>query len=178
MTDTKPTCPVPNCHAGMLRDRNGRDDVSCPVCDGALTPDDWRALDRAHAPPVTMAEIDELRGEANQYLELARYSTGLARASMRTMLELKRERIEELLRRWWAQGCREVPAGGPVPEGPPYIVGSAPLVDVFPLKEARDRCEVCDGERVVRPLRYPMGVREELPEVPCPKCGRQEVRRG
>ncbi len=32
------------------------------------------------------------------------------------------------------------------------------------------RCEVCDGTRVVRPFRYPMGVRKELPEEPCPKC--------
>jgi hypothetical protein len=29
-------CPVPNCHAGMLRDHDGRDSVSCPVCDGRL----------------------------------------------------------------------------------------------------------------------------------------------
>jgi hypothetical protein len=45
-------CPVPNCHAGMLRDPNGRDSVSCPVCDGALTPDAYRDLVGAHARPA------------------------------------------------------------------------------------------------------------------------------
>jgi hypothetical protein len=42
-----------------------------------------------------------------------------------------------------------------------------------PLGEPDDvlpSCEVCDDTRVVRPLRYPVGVREELPEEPCPSC--------
>jgi hypothetical protein len=45
--DSRP-CPVPNCHAGMLRNRNGRDSVSCPVCDGAITAEQYRTLKESH----------------------------------------------------------------------------------------------------------------------------------
>lgn len=43
-------CPVPNCHAGMLR-RNGRDTVSCPVCDGVLTAAEYALLDHGGQVP-------------------------------------------------------------------------------------------------------------------------------
>ena len=55
-------CPVPNCHAGMLRDPNGRETVSCPVCDGTITADSYRSLEKTHgivvrrAPEVKAAE--------------------------------------------------------------------------------------------------------------------------
>lgn len=46
-------CPVPNCHAGMLRDHNGRDSVSCPVCDGVLTAEDYKSLVARHGAPAS-----------------------------------------------------------------------------------------------------------------------------
>jgi hypothetical protein len=52
-------CPVQNCHAGMLRDHNGRDSVSCPVCDGVLPVEAWRHLMATHvaaAPPAPPPE--------------------------------------------------------------------------------------------------------------------------
>lgn len=41
-------CPVPNCFGGMLRDHNGRDSVSCPVCDGTITAAAYRSLEKTH----------------------------------------------------------------------------------------------------------------------------------
>lgn len=52
-------CVVPNCHAGMLRDRNGRDSVSCPICDGVLTPDTYRSLVAAHDAPMARQDADK-----------------------------------------------------------------------------------------------------------------------
>jgi hypothetical protein len=46
-------CPVPKCHAGMLRDHNGHDSVSCPVCDGTLTMEDLLAASPADAKEGT-----------------------------------------------------------------------------------------------------------------------------
>ena len=48
-------CPVPRCHAGMLRSASGRDEVSCPVCDGVLTPEQWRALVETHESDAFIA---------------------------------------------------------------------------------------------------------------------------
>jgi hypothetical protein len=42
--ESAPLCPVPRCHAGMLRDSAGRDSVSCPVCDGAITAEQYRGI--------------------------------------------------------------------------------------------------------------------------------------
>lgn len=57
--------------------------------------------------PVTMAEIDALREAASGYLDISR-SSAWAGPWAREQLETTRWRIEGLLRRWWAQGCREV----------------------------------------------------------------------
>jgi hypothetical protein len=53
---------------------------------------------------IKLEHINELRGEANKLLELIRASSsGLMRRSLRTQLELKREVIDSLLRKWWEQ---------------------------------------------------------------------------
>lgn len=52
---------------------------------------------------IQLDHINQLRGEANELLELIRKSNGLMRRSLRTQLELKREVIESLLRQWWEQ---------------------------------------------------------------------------
>lgn len=53
---------------------------------------------------IKLEHINQLRGEANELLELIRKAdNGLMRRSLRTQLELKREVIDSLLRRWWEQ---------------------------------------------------------------------------
>lgn len=57
-------CPAPNCHAGMLRDHNGRDSVSCPVCDGTLTADAYRSLEKTHGIGVHRAAPEAKTAES------------------------------------------------------------------------------------------------------------------
>lgn len=53
---------------------------------------------------IHLDHINQLRGEANELLELIRKAnSGLMRRSLRDQLELKREVIESLLRKWWEQ---------------------------------------------------------------------------
>ena len=49
-TPTSTACTVPNCHAGMLRS-NGRDTVSCPVCDGVLTAEEYATFKQGGQTP-------------------------------------------------------------------------------------------------------------------------------
>lgn len=47
--------------------------------------------------------INELRGEANELLDLIRKSTGLRRRLLRDQLAMKRLVIEIMLKNWWEQ---------------------------------------------------------------------------
>lgn len=95
---------------------------------------------------MTMAEIDRRRGEANKALKAFRSARDecerdrgrdVSDARPRCMvaqlaLSDARRAVEAALREWWAQGCRELASGGPVPEGPPCIVGERPLEECWP----------------------------------------------
>ena len=53
---------------------------------------------------IRLEHINQLRAEAGELLNLIRSCpSGLLRRSLRTQLELKREVIESMLRKWWEQ---------------------------------------------------------------------------
>lgn len=73
--------------------------------------------------PVTMAEIDAARAEADAAITARRAyqaeprprrafhrgETLRRRHAIDTDVEVAEQRVLKLLARWWAQGCREVP---------------------------------------------------------------------
>lgn len=56
---------------------------------------------------VTMREIDAARADADAAIADARQMGNRDRYYVRSYIKLMEDRVERLLRKWWAQGCKD-----------------------------------------------------------------------